>query len=117
MKFLADEGVDQPIVDLLRSTGFDIHYVLETNRGADDDKVLQIANEESRVLLTQDKDFGEMVYRLQKTHLGIVLIRLKEQTATEKAELVNYVLVEYGDKLKKAFTVIQPTSLRIRKQA
>ena len=116
MKFLADEGVDKPIVDLLRSTGFDIHYVLETNRGADDDKVLQIANEESRVLLTQDKDFGEMVYRLQKTHLGIVLIRLKEQTATEKAELVNYVLVEYGDKLKKAFTVIQPTSLRIRKQ-
>jgi len=116
MKFLADEGVDEPIVDLLRSTGFDIHYVLETNRGADDDKVLQIANEESRVLLTQDKDFGEMVYRLQKTHLGIILIRLKEQTAAEKAELVNYVLVEYGDKLKKAFTVIQPTSIRIRKQ-
>jgi hypothetical protein len=35
MKFLADEGADKPIVDLLRSSGFDIHYILETNRGAD----------------------------------------------------------------------------------
>ena len=53
MKFLADEGVDKPIVDLLRSSGFDVHYILETHRGSEDEMILQIANEESRILLTQ----------------------------------------------------------------
>ena len=101
---------------MLRSAGFDIHYILETNSGVDDEKVLQIANEEARILLTQDKDFGEMVYRLQKIHLGIILIRLREMVAKEKAKLVNYVLLEYGDKLENTFTVIQINSVRIRKQ-
>jgi Domain of unknown function (DUF5615) len=37
MKFLADEGVDKPIVDLLRASGIDIHYILETHQGSDDE--------------------------------------------------------------------------------
>jgi predicted nuclease of predicted toxin-antitoxin system len=116
MKFLVDEGVDKPIVDLLRTTGFDIHYILETNRGIEDEKILQIANEEDRILITQDKDFGEMVFRLQKVHLGIILIRLGINTSTEKATLVNHVLLEYGEKLINAFTVIQTNAIRIRRQ-
>jgi hypothetical protein len=43
MKLLADEGVDKPIVDLLRSSSFDVHYILETHQGAEDETVLQIA--------------------------------------------------------------------------
>jgi predicted nuclease of predicted toxin-antitoxin system len=116
MKLLVDEGVDKPIVDLLRATGFDVHYILETHRGIEDEKVLQIANEEDRILLTQDKDFGEMVFRLQKVHLGIILIRLGTNTSAEKARLVNYALLEYGEKLINAFTVIQINTIRIRKQ-
>jgi predicted nuclease of predicted toxin-antitoxin system len=54
MKLLADEGVDKPIVDKLRESGFDVHYILETNQGAEDDLVLAIANVEGRILLTQD---------------------------------------------------------------
>jgi predicted nuclease of predicted toxin-antitoxin system len=116
MKLLVDEGVDKPIVDLLRHSGFDVHYILETHRGIEDEKVLQIANEEARVLLTQDKDFGEMVFRLRKVHLGIILIRLGTQTSVEKARLVNYALLEYREKLINAFTVIQINAIRIRKQ-
>jgi predicted nuclease of predicted toxin-antitoxin system len=116
MKFLVDEGVDKPIVDLLRATGFDVHYILETDRGIDDDKVLQIANDEARILLTQDKDFGEMVFRLKKVHLGIILIRLGTNTSAEKARLVNHILLEYGERLENAFTVIQTNAIRIRKQ-
>jgi predicted nuclease of predicted toxin-antitoxin system len=116
MKFLADEGVDKPIVDQLRNSGFDVHYILETHRGSDDEKVLSLANEEDRILLTQDKDFGELVYRLQRVHQGIILIRLGTTPASEKAQLVNYVLLEYGKKLNRAFTVIQPNAVRIRKR-
>ena len=116
MKFLADEGVDKPIVDQLRISGFDVHYVLETHQGSDDDTVLQLANDENRILLTQDKDFGELVYRLQKVHQGIILIRLGITPAPEKARLVDFVLQEYGEKLDNAFTVIQANVVRIRKQ-
>jgi len=116
MKFLADEGVDKPIVDRLRSSGFDVHYVLETHQGSDDEQVLLLANEENRILITQDKDFGELVYRLKKVHQGIILIRLGTTPAPEKAQLVNYVLLEYGEKFDKAFTVIQANAVRIRKQ-
>ena len=115
MKFLADEGVDKSIVDQLRDSGFDVQFILETHRGIDDEGVLQIANEENRILITQDKDFGEMVFRLKRTHLGIILIRLNTTTTFEKASLVNSALVEYGEKLVKAFTVIQTNSIRIRK--
>jgi predicted nuclease of predicted toxin-antitoxin system len=116
MKLLVDEGVDKPIVDLLRATGFDVHYILETNGGIDDEKVLQIANDENRILLTQDKDFGEMVFRLRKVHLGIILIRLGVTISADKARIVNYALLEYGEKLVNAFTVIQVNAIRIRKQ-
>lgn len=116
MKLLVDEGVDKPIVNLLRLSGFDVHYILETDRGIEDEKVLQIANEEDRILITQDKDFGEMVFRLRKVHLGIILIRLGISTSAEKAVLVNYALLEYGEKLMNAFTVIQANAIRIRRQ-
>jgi predicted nuclease of predicted toxin-antitoxin system len=114
MNFLADEGVDKPIVDLLRSSGFDVHYILESHPGSLDEVVLRIANEENRILITQDKDFGELVYRLRQVHQGIILIRLGASTATEKARIIAYVLIEYADKLPKAFTVIQANAVRIR---
>lgn len=115
MKILADEGVDKPIVDLLRASGFDVHYILETHQGVEDEVVLRIANEESRILLTQDKDFGELVYRLQKIHFGIILIRLGTQSAGDKAVLVNNLLSEHKERLTNTFTVIQTNAIRIRK--
>ena len=115
MILLADEGVDKPIVDLLRLSGFDVHYIMETHQGVDDDGVLRIANQETRVLSTQDKDFGELVYRFKKAHSGLVLIRLGELPANEKALIVNKVLLQYNEKLTGAFTVIQTKAVRIRK--
>jgi predicted nuclease of predicted toxin-antitoxin system len=117
MKFLADEGVDKPIVDLLRQSGFDVHYILETNRGAEDEQVLSIANREERILLTQDKDFGELIYRLKKVHPGIILIRLGTTPASQKGTFVNNVLKKHSSKLLNAFTVIQANAVRIRKHS
>ncbi len=77
--------------------------------------VIKIANQEARILLTQDKDFGELVYRLKKLHFGIILVRLTDQPSIVKAALINRVLYEYGNKLGNAFTVIQKNAIRIRK--
>ena len=115
MNLLADEGVDKPIVDALRNNGFDVVYILETNRGADDEVILAMANTDKRLLLTQDKDFGELVFRLKKIHYRVILIRLEGYTPTSKADIVINMLIKYQDELIRSFTVIQPNAIRIRK--
>ena len=115
MNLLADEGVDKPIVNALRSAGFDVVYIMETNRGAEDSLILNLANDQQRVLLTQDKDFGELVFRLKQAHCGVVLIRLEGYLSTLKAEIIVNVIMKYKNELISAFTVIQPNAIRIRK--
>ena len=68
MNLLADEGIDKPIVDALRNAGFNVVYILETNPGVDDDFILSLADAEKRIVITQDKDFGELVFRLKRVH-------------------------------------------------
>jgi predicted nuclease of predicted toxin-antitoxin system len=115
MNLLADEGVDKPIVDILRSNGFDVVYILETNQGADDEFVLATANTHKRVLLTQDKDFGDLVYRLKNAHYGVVLIQLEGYKPHLKAATVLNMLITHKDELVNSFTVIQTNAIRIRK--
>ena len=117
IKLIADEGVDKPIVDVLRNAGFDLLYILETNQGADDDLILAKANSEQRILLTQDKDFGELVFRLQQAHFGVILIRLENFKAHLKAQIVLNAINAHKDELTLSFTVIQPNAIRIRKPA
>ena len=66
MNFLADESVDRPIVDSLRQRGHDVLYVAEMEPGISDDAVLDLANQEGALLLTADKDFGELVFRQRR---------------------------------------------------
>jgi predicted nuclease of predicted toxin-antitoxin system len=66
MKLLADESVDQQIVDRLRKDGHEVWYVTEMEPGISDDLVLKKANQEMAILLTANKDFGELVFRLNR---------------------------------------------------
>lgn len=68
MKFLADEGVDRSIVDGLKKLNFDVFYIIDETRSLSDDVLLQIAANEKRILITKDKDFGELVFREQKSY-------------------------------------------------
>ena len=115
MKILVDEGVDKPIVERLRQDGLQVSYIAETNSGVDDDTVLDLAKENSALLLTADKDFGELVYRLHRVSHGVVLIRLSGLTASMKATITSEAIKEHGEELENAFTVITPDSIRIRR--
>jgi len=76
MNIVADESVEGEVVDRLRSDGHDVTYVAEMAPGVTDQAVLDEANNRSAVLLMADKDFGELVYRLNRMHGGVVLTRL-----------------------------------------
>ena len=73
MNLLADEGVDRQIVDRLRHEGYSVLYVAEMDPGLADELVLDRANRAQALLLTVDKDFGELVFRQLKLTSGVIL--------------------------------------------
>lgn len=76
MNFVADESVDRQIVERLREDGHSVIYVAEMDPGIPDEDVIRLANQQSTILITADKDFGELVFRQALATHGVVLIRL-----------------------------------------
>ena len=114
MKLYADEGIDRQIVDALRTGGLDVAYAAESDPSVADDALLAKAAAEGRLLLTSDKDFGELVFRLGKANDGVVLIRLSGLSAGLKARLVVEAISTRSGELARAFSVLSPGMLRIR---
>jgi len=115
MNFLADESVDRQIVVRLRQDGYLVSYVAEMEPGIADEAVLDLANQEAALLLTADKDFGELVFRQRRLAPGIVLIRLAGLSPASKAEIAARGINEHVSELSQAFTVITPGAIRIRR--
>jgi predicted nuclease of predicted toxin-antitoxin system len=116
MKFLADESVDLPIVAHLRRQGHQVWYVAEMEPGISDETVLQLAYRENALLLTADKDFGELVFRWRRLSSGVILLRLAGLPALRKAEIVVAAIAQHAEGLVAAFTVISKGTVRIRPQ-
>jgi predicted nuclease of predicted toxin-antitoxin system len=114
MRFLADESVERKVVEKLREEGFEVISVADIVAGLPDEAVLALARQKQAVLITADKDFGELVYRRGALHEGVVLIRLGDLPSEQKAETVCQVVKCYGSALKNAFAVISETGVRIR---
>jgi predicted nuclease of predicted toxin-antitoxin system len=114
MRFLADECCDAALVSALRHDGHDVLYVVETMRGADDDTILERAFSEHRVLLTEDKDFGELVYRLRRPARGIVLLRFDVQDRAFKVPRLRSLLIQEESRLPGSFAVLEVDKVRVR---
>jgi len=115
MKFLADESVDRQIVDRLRQDGHVVLYVVEMEPGISDDAVLNLSSKEAAPLLTSDKDFDEMVFRQGRFNQGVILIRVAGLPQKSKADIVSLAIKKHASELTKAFVVITPKSIRIRR--
>ena len=74
MRFLADENVSRLVADRLRDDGHDVAWIAEVSRGAADGVVLTKAEADSRILITEDRDFGELVIRQNLPVLGVLLL-------------------------------------------
>ena len=116
MNLVANEGVDRPVVERLRQDGHDVVYVAELSPSITDEEVLQQANERRAVLLTADKDFGELVFRQGLVHSGVILLRLAGLSNVTKAEIVAEVCRDRSAELIGAFTVVSPGQVRIRRR-
>ena len=113
MKFLIDECIVPRVARWLCEQKHDVFSVYEDARGSDGHWIIKKANDENRIIITGDKDFGELIFRREKSHKGVILLRLENQRAENKISKISNLLKQYSDKLKDNFIVVTESSIRI----
>jgi predicted nuclease of predicted toxin-antitoxin system len=116
MRFLVDESTGPAVAHWLRGQGHTVFSVHDEARGVDDDEVIQKAFVEDWILITNDKDFGEKVYRERRPHKGVVLLRLNDERATSKMNTLHRLLERYADRLTENFVVVTESRVRFARR-
>lgn len=114
MRWLADECVHAPVVAGLRADGHDVIYATETAGQTRDDNLAEEALRAGRILLTEDKDFGELVFRQRRPASGTVLLRFPAARRSMKLARLKATIEEHGEALYRAFTVVEESRARSR---
>ena len=113
MQFLADESCDFAAGRALREAGHDVIAVAETFPRAEDSSVLARALQERRILLTEDKDFGRLVYSSSQASAGVLLFRFPARSRGALAKAAADLVRQKGNQLSGRFVVVQPGRVRV----
>jgi predicted nuclease of predicted toxin-antitoxin system len=92
MRFLVDEFTGSTVARWLRDQGYEVFSVYDEARGISDDDVLQKAFIENWILVTNDKDFGDKIFREGSSHRGIIFLRLDNERAANKIKKLQLLL-------------------------
>jgi predicted nuclease of predicted toxin-antitoxin system len=117
LRFLVDESCDFAVVRSLRTLGYDVLAVSEIITRSVDRELIEQAYRDQRILITEDKDFGWLVYVSQTDSAGVILIRFPGNARTQLAETISQFILERGEDLPGAFVVVQPGYIRISRRA
>jgi predicted nuclease of predicted toxin-antitoxin system len=112
MRFLVDECTGPKVAAWLKTQGHEVYSVYDEARGMTDTEILDKANREDWILITNDKDFGEKVFRERVTHQGIIFLRLQDERAANKIDALRKVLDGYSAQLSKSFVVVTEKQVR-----
>lgn len=116
LRFLADESCDFAVVRALRLDGFDVYAVNEVMQRSDDRLLIEQAARESRILLTEDKDFGWLVFVSTAKSAGVILIRFPGNARLTLADSARRVVRDHAAQLHNSFVVVQPGAIRITRR-
>ena len=114
-KFLIDESCGRKLCIFLREKGFDALFVGDIFPSTLDQHVLAYAKNEERVLVTNDKDFGELLFRLRLPSSGVIFLRLKNDNLVSRRQHLLEVIKEFNTKLSISFIIVTEGKVRIRK--
>jgi predicted nuclease of predicted toxin-antitoxin system len=112
MRFLVDECTGPAVAHWLRAQKHEVFSVYEEARGMEDDEVITKAFAENWILITNDKDFGEKIYRERRPHKGVVLLRLEDERAVNKIVILQRLLEGYAERLTDQFVVVTERQVR-----
>ncbi len=111
---LADENIDSAIIRAIREIGIEVYSVAESNSGIEDSEVIELSKNPARIILTEDKDFGEWVFAHRAKNISVVLLRYEfKDTAQITAILLSLFQTRLAD-LQNKFTTITVQKIRIR---
>ena len=110
MKFLIDANLGRKFTSLINKSGHQAIFINDILKNASDEDILDIAEREKRILITCDKDFGELIFMSGKSTHGIIFIRTKSSDAVNRFEAVKDNL----GKAKGKFVIVREGQVRIR---
>jgi predicted nuclease of predicted toxin-antitoxin system len=113
MRFLVDECTGATVAAWLRAQGHDVFSVADEAAGLEDDAILAQAVAEDRILITNDGDFGDRIFRDGLTHRGVVYLRLRNERAANKIAVLGRLLLSHADQLVGRFVVVTEGSVRV----
>ena len=116
MRFLVDECAGPAVADWLRAQGYDVFSIYDSARGLDDEAVIEKALLENWILVTNDKDFGEKVYRERRPHHGVILMRLDDERSKSKIRVLKRLLENHAKRLPEQFVVVTEKKVRFAGQ-
>jgi predicted nuclease of predicted toxin-antitoxin system len=114
MRLFLDENVSPIIGDALRAAGHDVSMAADVCPGAPDDEVVRLAQAEGRVLVTEDKDFGDLAVRQRKRPPGLIRLALLRWSPAQKAARLVAVLGSDGGRVQSAILTVEPGRVRRR---
>ena len=115
LRFLVDESSGSKLFRSLKDKGYDTLYCGDMYPETPDDVILDAANNDRRVLITNDKDFGEFIVRYKKLSYGVIFLRLKINNPENRIKSVLALIDNFGEKLNKNFVIVSENKIRIRK--
>jgi predicted nuclease of predicted toxin-antitoxin system len=113
VRFVADESCDFAIVRALREAGHDVIAIAEIFPQATDEYILEMSREASRILVTEDKDFGELVYAATLETSGVILLRFPGDARSSMAKALVRAVQSLSDRLTSGFVVVELGRIRI----
>lgn len=116
MRFLVDECTGPAVAAWLHEQGHEVFSVFDSARGVDDVSIVQKAFFENWILITNDKDFGEKVYREKHPHHGVIFLHLEDERANVKISVLGQLLMNHTDRLPDQFVVVTENTVRFAKQ-
>lgn len=112
MRFLVDECTGPAVAKWLRDNGHEVFSVFDEAKGSPDDVILTKALSENWILITNDKDFGEMIFRERREHRGVIFLRLDDERSANKIEVLQHLIESYSERLSIQFVTVAETKVR-----
>ncbi|MBU4331777.1 DUF5615 family PIN-like protein [Patescibacteria group bacterium] len=115
LKFLADENIAPRVIAELIGYGYETRSIIDIKPGLSDDEIIKLAGRENRIILTHDKDFGNILKYPLKKHKGVILIRLKNQSPQNVIKYLVPLIKSQKEKLKDSLVILSEQGIRFYK--
>lgn len=115
MRFIVDECTGPAVARWLGQQSHDVFSVFDLARGMEDEEIIDRAISENRIIITNDKDFGEKIFREGRFHNGIILLRLHDERPLMKIDVLSRLFHLYPDNISGSFVVVTEKAIRFAK--